>query len=154
MTIQDYLSRLCQHVGLADDQFTIELSDTEQVLEATIQLPESESGLFIGYHGETLQSLQRLVRITFYEELQDKIFKLNINNYREQRQDQLEEKVLSIAHRVIETGEPYTFPYLTAQDRFIVHTALSSTEDFAGLVSESEGEGNERYLTIRLKSNE
>jgi spoIIIJ-associated protein len=154
MTIQDYLSRLCQHVGLADDQFTIEISDTEEVLEATIQLPESESGLFIGYHGETLQSLQRLVRITFYDELQDKIFKLNINNYREQRQDQLEEKVVGIAQRVIETGEPYTFPYLTAHDRFIVHTALSSSEEFSGLVSESEGEGNERYLTIRLKSNE
>jgi predicted RNA-binding protein Jag len=154
MTIQDYLSRLCQHVGLTDDQFSIEFNEEDSVVEATIQLPESESGLFIGYHGETLQSLQRMVRITFYEELQDKTFKLNINNYREQRQDQLEEKVVGIAQRVIETGEPYTFPYLTAHDRFIIHSTLSGSEEFADLTSESEGEGKERYLTIRLKSNE
>lgn len=154
MTIQDYLTRLCQHVGLTDDQFTIEVVEDETQTQATLKLPEEESGLFIGYHGETLQSIQRLVRISFYEELQNKLFKLNVNNYREQRQDQLEEKVMDIAQRIIETGDPYTFPYLTAQDRFVIHSTLSQHEEFSGLMSESEGDGKQRYLTIRLKDNE
>ena len=154
MTIQDYLTRLCQHVGLTDEQYTIVVDETDEQVSATLQLPEEESGLFIGYHGETLQSLQRLVRVSFYDDLQDKMFALNVNNYREQRQDQLEEKVLSIARRVLETGESYTFPYLTSHDRFIIHTTLTENEELSALESTSEGEGKQRYLTIRLKNNE
>lgn len=154
MTIEEYLIKLCKHTGLADDQFTIIVNDSEgkDVATAKIELPESESGLFIGYHGETLDSIQRLVRISFYDQLAEKRFKLNVNNYRQQRNEQLEEKTANIARRVQETGLPYTFPYLTAHDRFVIHSTLGESEEFDDLESVSEGEGKDRYLTVRLKA--
>lgn len=154
MTIEEYLNNLCKHTGLTEGEFSVSVEEGDDLINATIKLPESESGLFIGYHGENLQSLQRLIRVSFYEELEGKIFKLNVNDYREQRQEQLEENVVSIARRVLETGEPYTFSYLTAHDRYIVHSTLGSLEEFSRLTSESEGEGKYRYLTIKIREAE
>jgi spoIIIJ-associated protein len=152
MKIEEYLVNVCQHLGLTDEQFKIEIEVTDESIAAKIVLPEEESGLFIGYHGETLQAIQRMVRISFYEELGEKRFKLNVNDYREQRQDQLKERVTGIAQRVLDTGESYVFSYLSAHDRFLTHSLLSEDERFATLESKSEGEGRDRYLTIQLKS--
>jgi spoIIIJ-associated protein len=152
MKIEDYLIKLCKHVGLTEDQFTVEIDDGEEMMSAKISLPEEESGLFIGYHGETLQAIQRMIRISFFDLLKDKGFQLNVNDYREQREEQLTERVKEIAGRVLETGESYTFSYLTAQDRYLIHTILSDNEELAGLTSKSEGEGKQRYLTIFVKT--
>ncbi|MBT3249666.1 MAG: KH domain-containing protein [Candidatus Pacebacteria bacterium] len=151
MKIEEYLISICQHLGLVDDQFKVEMEKTDEAINAKIVLPEEESGLFIGYHGETLQAIQRMIRISFYEELGEKRFKLNVNDYREQRQDQLKERIVNIAQRVLETGESYTFSYLSAHDRFLTHTILAEDERFADLESKSEGEGRDRYLSIQLK---
>lgn len=154
MKIEEYLINLCKHVGLTDDQFKVELEEDEESISAKIVLPEEESGLFIGYHGETLQAIQRIIRVSFHEELVEKRFKLNVNDYREQRQDQLKERITNIAQRVLDTGESYTFPYLSAHDRFLTHSILGEEELFSGLESKSEGEGRDRYLTICLKTND
>lgn len=152
MKIEEYLTNLCKHVGLTDDQFQIELEEGDESISAKVVLPEEESGLFIGYHGETLQAIQRMVRISFYDELGEKRFKLNVNDYREQRQGQLEERIIKVAQQVLEAGESYTFPYLSAHDRFLIHTILSGDERFSDLASKSEGEGRDRLLTIHLKT--
>lgn len=152
MKIDEYLSNLCKHVGLTEDQFSVEVdAEDEERISVHIKLPEEESGLFIGHHGETLQSLQLITRISFFDDLDGKFLSLNVNDYREQRRDQLVERVENAARQVLETGEPYTFPYLNSRDRFVVHSTLGENEEFSGLVSESDGEGRERYLSIRLK---
>lgn len=151
MTIQEYLIKLCHHVGLTEDEFSVEIKEDDELIAVRLELPENESGLFIGYHGETLQSIQRVVRVSFYDEIGDKLFKLNVNDYRQQREEYLVEKTIKIAQRVQETGEPYTFPYLTTYDRYLVHSTISDNSDLSDVVSESEGEGRYRYLTIRLQ---
>lgn len=151
MTIQEYLIKLCHHVGLTEDEFSVEIKEDDELIAVRLKLPENESGLFIGYHGETLQSIQRVVRVSFYDEIGDKLFKLNVNDYRQQREEYLVEKTIKIAQRVQETGEPYTFPYLTTYDRYLVHSTISDNSDLSDVVSESEGEGRHRYLTIRLQ---
>lgn len=149
MEFKNYLTKLCKHLGLLEEQFSIEFTEEGDLIKAKLVLPEEESGLFIGYHGETLQAIQRVARVSFYDELVGKIFKLNVNDYREQRQEQLTSKVEVVARQVQESGEPYTFSYLTADDRYFVHTTLGEDERFSDLVSESGGEGKHRYLTIR-----
>ncbi|MBU0579441.1 hypothetical protein KKE34_05225 [Patescibacteria group bacterium] len=167
MSIEDYLIKLCKHVGLTQEQFSIEVDEldkageveegdksdkADKIMNAKITLPEEESGMFIGFHGETLRAIQRIIRVSFYSQLENKLFKLNINDYLEQYEEQLRERVVGIARRVLETGEIYTFSYLPSSDRFLVHTILSSQEELGDLVSESVGEGRGRYLTIRLKN--
>lgn len=152
MTIQTFLTQLCEHCGLETDQ--IEVSVVEENGQVVIQLtlPESESGLFIGYRGETLSSIQRLLRLVFQEELQDKKCVLNINDYREQRSEKLQQLTESVAQRVLESGQSYTFnSHFPSYERFLIHSIISSNPDFSELESVSEGEGKLRALTIRKK---
>lgn len=152
MTIQTFVTQLCEHCGLEADQVEISIVEENDTTIINLALPEEESGLFIGYRGETLLSLQRLIRLVFQEELGDKKYVLNINEYREQRNKKLQELTESVARKVLETGNPYTFnSYFPSYERFLIHSIISTNPEFAGLESVSEGEGKTRLLTIQLK---
>lgn len=154
MTIQNYLSNMFQHCGLDAETLDIQIEDTEQEIAATIVLPEEESGLLIGFHGETLSSIQRLTRVVFQEELGEKRLVLNVNNYRQQREEKLKELAHKGAQRVLESGQPYTLSRLPANERYIIHSTLAEEPEYAELESVSEGEGRDRVLVIRLKQND
>lgn len=152
MTIQNYLTNVCKHSGLDADQLEVKINEADDVITAEITVPPEESGLLIGFHGETLSALQRLTRVVFQEELKDKRLVVNVNQYREQRAEKLREMAENAATQVLETGRPYRFSRLPAHERFVIHSTISDGEEFTELESVSEGEGRDRVLTIRLKS--
>lgn len=153
MTIQSFLTQLCEHCGLETDQVSIDMVEEESSTVVTINLPEEESGLFIGYRGETLASIQRMVRLVFQEEISDKILEVTVNDYRERRRLKLKELVEGAAEKVLETGRPHTFSsYFPSNERFLIHSIISSEPAFSELESISSGEGKTRLLTIQLKS--
>ena len=155
MTIDAFLTQLCEHCGVAqeDIQVSVEELETEQII--TIALPEEDSGIFIGRHGEGIDALQRIARIIFQDGTTpetDKKITLNINGYREKREDRLKDLTYSIANKVLETGRSYTFnSYLPAHERFVIHSTLSSESGFSELESISTGNGKDRKLTIQKK---
>ena len=151
LQLQQYLINLCKHSGIDQEQVSVDVEETEDIVSVNFNLPAEDSGLFIGFHGETLSSVQRLVRIIFQKEYGDKKIILNINNYREQRVEKLQEMAHSIARRVLESGRSYTFAYLPPNERFVIHTIISETPEYSSLESVSEGEGQQRYLVIRPK---
>lgn len=147
MKLQSYVERLLAHLGIEEAEILVEEAD--QKIEIQINIPEDERGVLIGYHGETLAALQRIIRIAF-KEIEKKIL-CNINDYRQNREEKLKEMTVNIAQRVLETGEAYTFNYLPANERFIVHNELSLHPEFSELESFSEGEKDERRLIIAFK---
>lgn len=153
MTIQDYTQRLLAHMGVNDAQVELIENDQEWLVQISIA-DQSAVGMLIGHHGETLSAVQRLLRIIFQSDLETAGAKLhiNINDYRQQRVEKLETMMMTIAQRVVETQEPYTLPYLPANERFVIHSTLSEKPEFSALESISQGEGLGRRLTIRLKS--
>lgn len=153
MTIDSFLSQLCEHCGVAADDIKVTVEESDEEVLVQLELPESESGLFIGYHGETLDSIQRVLRLSFQRDMEDKRIRLNINSYREQRQEKLEDMAVSIAEKVLESGEPHTLSYyLPAHERFLIHSTLSEHPDFADKVeSVSSGQGRDRRITIQVK---
>ncbi len=154
MTIQNFLTDLSEHCGIDPDTIAVTVEEQDDAVVVQVEVPESDSGLFIGFHGETLDSLQRLTRIIFQESYPDKKIRLNINQYREQREEKLQIMARSGAQRVLDTGESYTFTvFIPSHERFIIHTTLSDDPAFADLESVSEGEGRDRRLTIKRKSN-
>ncbi|MDQ3008771.1 MAG: KH domain-containing protein [bacterium] len=152
MTIEDYLTKLLQHAGVDPENLKLEIVEDETSVNAVVEVSPEDSGLLIGFHGDTLNSIQRMTRIVFQEYLQDKRFTLNINQYREQRAEKLKTMAIDIAQRVLETGETYEFSFLPPQERFVIHSVLSEMPEFESLETVSEGEGNQRYLTIRPKA--
>ncbi len=152
MTIQTYLTNVCQHCGLAEETLTVEMVESEGQIQANITVPTEDSGLLIGYHGDTLASIQRIARVIFQEELGEKKLVVNVNNYREQRAEKVVQMAQNAAERVLETGRPYTLSHLPSHERFLVHSTLSENPDYASLESFSEGEEPYRVLVIRPKS--
>ncbi len=153
MTIDIFVKQLCEHCGVDPEILDVQIEDTEESILVTLNLPEEDSGRFIGFHGETLESIQRIVRIIFAAEYPEKKVLLNINNYRQEREEKLKELTQNAAMRVLESGQSYYFQsYLPAHERFIIHSTLGELPDADRLESISEGDGKDRRLSIRLKA--
>ena len=73
---------------------------------------------------------------------------VNIGNYRQRQEESLQALARRSAERVRFTKKPITLPVLSAYDRRIVHMTLQQEPDVVG---ESEGEGRDRRLVVRLR---
>lgn len=148
MTVQDFTQRLLAHMGVEEAVVEVEEGETTLV---NIKVAEEESGLLIGYHGECLTALQRVLYMAYAREDQDKKFLVNINDYKERRTAQLQEMARNAAERVTESGQPYGFSFLSASERLVVHEFIANTPEFSDLESYSTGDGQRRRLYIRQK---
>jgi spoIIIJ-associated protein len=109
-----------------------------------------ETGLLIGKKGETLSSIQTVLGILFKQKTGEwNRVVVNVGDYREKEEDYLKSLAASTAQRARETGEPQNLYNLKPWQRRIIHLALSEEKD---LSTESMGEGEERYLIIKPKS--
>ena len=108
-----------------------------------------ENALLIGREGRTLIALQFMLRNylnTFVDH--HLIVSLDIGNYHENRKKQLEILATKTAKEVAMTKIPVKLDPMNAYDRRIIHTKLSEWRD---VITESEGEGEERALVIKPK---
>ncbi len=114
------------------------------------QIESPEAAFLIGFHGETLQALQLILSFVSHKFLGDwaKVM-VNVGDYRQKREEQLRRLALNLAMKAKFSGEAQTIPNLSAAERRIVHLALADHPD---VVSESEGEGRQRVLTIKPKT--
>ncbi|PWU23449.1 hypothetical protein C5B42_02745 [Candidatus Cerribacteria bacterium 'Amazon FNV 2010 28 9'] len=144
MTTQDFVQQLLAHMGIDDAVLSQEEQDDTIVL--TISVPEEESGLLIGHHAETLDALQRVVRLVCQKD-DDKAITLNVNDFRQRREDHLREVAARVAEHVVATQQPQ-YLRLPASERRVIHMALS---DHPEVETVSEGEGASRVLYVRLK---
>lgn len=154
MQLDEYVQRLLAHAGVTVAQITLDYDEENQRHLVQIDVSDEDSGILIGYHGETLAALQRVVNLAYIDsdEYEDRIT-LNINDYREERREKLEEITREKAQHVLDTDNNYTFSYMPANERYIVHTILSEDEMYAELESVSSGTGKQRLLTIRKQEN-
>lgn len=152
MKIKNYLTNLVQHLGLSEEDFSVEIEENDTEINVKLTVPEEDTGLFVGYKAEVINALQRLMRVIFAKESGEKRISLNINNYREDRLDQVREKISQICEKLTAVDEEYVFPYVSSFERFNIHSLISSSEEFADFESFSEGEGISRRLIIRRKT--
>ena len=107
----------------------------------------SESGLLIGHHGETINSLQLLIGVILFKKLGKWVRVLvDVGDYRKMREESIKEMVNRIIAEVEQTGRGVELPYLSPLERRIVHMMLSENEK---MMSESTGEGKDRRVMIK-----
>lgn len=116
---------------------------------ATVNIETEESGLLIGFHGETLSSFQLILGLMVYKKTGTwtKII-VEIGDYRAKRAEQLTAMAQSYANQVISTGQLITLPPLPPSERRVVHLALQDRTD---VETESVGEGNSRRVVVKPK---
>jgi spoIIIJ-associated protein len=111
-----------------------------------IDLTGEDSGLLIGRRGQTLQALQFVVNMIARKELGQSVrVVLDVEHYRQRREESLRDMASKVASRVAQTGRSITLEPMSAADRRMVHVALA---DYQGVRTESMGLGDERKVTI------
>lgn len=109
-----------------------------------------ENGLLIGRRGETIASLQFITSILLREELGEGTrVVVNVGDWKEKQEDYLKNLATETAQRAKESGEAQPLYNLTPAQRRVVHLELSENSD---VVTESTGEGDERYLIVKPKA--
>lgn len=117
-----------------------------------VRIKTEEPQILIGQGGETLSELQRLLRIILRKRLaEDFYLDLDINDYKKKKAEYLKEVAKEVADDVALNQKERELEPMSAYERRIVHTEISTRTDVA---SESVGEGSERRVIIKPKAKE
>jgi len=123
----------------------VEVTETEDGLR--VEVCGQDLGALIGYHGETLSSLQLFLNLLFYRRLGKwQRVLVDVGGYRADR----ERKLYELAHRMADRARFLQTPVelfpMSAADRRLIHLALANEE---GITTESVGEGWERRVVVK-----
>lgn len=148
MTIPEYLNELFGYLGVEDAQAHVE--ETEEYVFVDLDIPEEDAGKMIGAHGETIHALRQILFLSFSEYLGDKKVVVNVNDYKDKKEEAAREIGFQAAERALESQKPQHLPqYLLAHQRRVIHQDLS---EYNGVFTRSEGEGEERHLVVYPES--
>jgi spoIIIJ-associated protein len=142
----EFLEGLFDAMGLPAD---LESNFEDGTMYVDVWGSESEEGmgLLIGRHGQTLESLQDLVRGAMQRKTGERCrVVVDVEDYRKRRRSQIVARAQSVARRVKKTGKPETLEPMSAFERKIVHDAVG---DIGGLETASEGQDPDRRVVIR-----
>lgn len=115
--------------------------------DLSIDIMGDDSGLLIGRGGATLSSLQFMVNYIVSKKLTEWTpVNIDVEGYRQRRYKYLEMLAQRLAKRVRSTGKPFTLDPMPANERRVIHMALSRNSQ---VMTESTGVGSERRLSIR-----
>ncbi len=119
-------------------------SDDPEALHFDIQ--GDDLGILIGRRGQTLAALQYLVRLMVSHQLKTRLpIYIDVESYRERRNDKLEELATRLAGQVKSRGETYTMRPMSAYERRVIHLTLA---EISGVSTESIGTGEGRRVVI------
>ena len=138
------------------EQILSHLVDSPKVLDTgsstdggpiQLSLSGSDSGMIIGRRGQTLDALEHLVnRVVFRDDTEHGVrVSLDVEGYRQRRQESLEQLALRLAAKARATGRLVMLNPMSPRDRRIVHLTLQSDPSVS---TRSEGEGHYRKLVI------
>jgi len=122
-----------------------ETEETEEQID--INLETEDTGMVIGYHGDTLEALQLIMSLCIAKELGEfKRVSLEIGGYKKSREEWLNNLAMETKERVLSENREVSLRELKSWERRIVHLALKDDES---VLSESIGEGKDRMLVVK-----
>ena len=133
----------------ADVVLTLKQMHNDDLDGPIFEIEGDDAGLLIGRKGETLKTLQFLVRYMVSQRLDDRVnLMIDIEGYQERRRQSLANMARRVARRVSDTGQPITLEPMPPNERRIVHLTLSNHPK---VTTESTGMGSSRQVVILLK---
>jgi len=116
--------------------------------ESLITIEGESASILIGHHGDTLEAFQYLVNLAANkkddEDRQYTRITVNIENYREKREETLRKLATKMAAKVKKSGRNIALEPMNAYERRIIHAEIQKIE---GVSTNSVGtEGNRRVV--------
>ena len=117
--------------------------------EALMEITGAGAGLLIGHHGDTLDAFQYLVNLAANKKETDERkytrISVDIENYREKREQTLRALADRMAQKVKKTGRSVTLDPMNAYERRIIHAQVQGIE---GVSTNSVGSDSNRRVVI------
>lgn len=142
---------------LAEILDTMELSGEIEVMRADASQPGEQApwlvnvegeqlNVLIGRRGETLASLQYIVRLIVSRRIQRRAnVVVDVSGYKSRRSDRLEQLAMRMADEAVKQERTISLEPMPPNERRIVHLTLRDRQD---VITESTGEGDSRKVTI------
>lgn len=147
-TIKEITEKLLKLLGVDGDFEILEAKDAKEE-NVEIVLNTKDTGVVIGYHGDTLEGLQLVLSLCVARNLGRFVrISIDVGDYKKNRTEFLKTLALETKERVMAEGKEIVVPELKSWERRIVHLLLEKDEN---VVSESQGEGRDRVLIVSPK---
>ena len=128
--------------------FDAEVSVSNTLLGACINVSCKDSAILIGGQGQTMDALEYIVKLILSKKVGKGVkISLNIDKYLEKRNEKIIKKAKELEEKVKATGEAISLK-MPSNERKIIHMTLRDSEYVETI---SEGEGEERKLIISPK---
>ncbi|MGE7676206.1 RNA-binding cell elongation regulator Jag/EloR [Lysinibacillus sp. NPDC094403] len=145
---KSYLVNIAEQLDIHD----LEIETTREGKYVLFQLKSEKAALLIGKRGQTLNSLQQLTQLVLNKSAKQFLMvKLDVENYRERRQEALELLADRMADKALRLNERVTFEPMQSYERKIIHNQLANRLD---IETYSEGTEPNRYLVIEPVKND
>lgn len=145
--VKDKLKEMLSNMGL-DVKFETTVRD-EQI---NIKMYSDNNNILIGRNGQTLIAIQTILRQIVHNEIGIYPYiLLDVENYKEKKNSNLERTAKRIAKEVQKTKIDVRLDNMNSYERRIIHNALSNFKNISTL---SEGEEPNRHIVIRYKEDE
>ena len=142
--IKKYIIELLNNMNI---EATFETKIREE--QINIKMFSDKNAILIGKNGQTLTSLQIMIRQHIYREIGSYPYiLLDVENYKEQQIKNLEYLAKKLAKDVIQTKQTITMEDMNSYERRIVHNVLTT---FKEISTNSEGEEPNRHIVIKFK---
>ena len=139
-----FLQGMFQTIGVDISIQTIEETD-----KLYVEIISDSAGIIIGKRGKTLEALQLITNIIVNKD-KEKWIKviLDIENYRDKRENTLTDLAVKVAGKVKKTGKFQILEPMNPFERRIIHMALQNDPR---IFTKSEGAGNLKKVKIYLR---
>jgi len=105
--------------------FTFDIKETEAENGLTLQVYTPEKESLIGHNGQMIDDLQYLLnRLLQAQDATSPKVHVDVEHYRDMRNDLLVSRVRKLAESVRETGQPFHLEPMNSYDRRLVHNAF------------------------------
>ena len=137
-----YLTDIAQGMGIED----LSISHTVEGKYVLFTLESEKAAYLIGKRGQTLNALQQLTQLVLNKSSKSFLLaRLDVENYRERREQALEILADRMADKAVRTGKKVQLEPMLSSERKIIHNQLANRID---IETYSEGVEPNRYLVI------
>ena len=141
--IQDIFANIFKNLNIDGKVMILE---NDEAYEVKVMGDEKVASL-IGFRGEGLNAYQFLINNFLSLRNKSKKIYLDVENYRNKREESLKALAVRIAKKVLKTKRKHKFEPMTAYERHVIHEELSN---FKGVSTHSEGNEPHRCLVVDI----
>ncbi len=148
--LQTTTAQILDMLGLVHGDITVR----EEGDITRIDIASNEASRIIGWHGETLNSIQHLIKsiARSHENMsRTPLIVLDADGYRAVQEEKVKKIAETKADFVRRTGNRVALSPMSPYFRRIVHLYVANNPELQDLTTESVGEGDYRQIVLKLK---